>query len=596
MPTRSPSIGACCARRSLRTAASRSTRRGTRSSCVPVGARGDRGRRRGASGRCPPVRSACAWACTPGARTSAGRAMSARTCIWRRGSPPPGHGGQVLVSQATRALVDGELADLGEHRVKDFSEPVWIFQLGRGALSAAEDDLEHESAAAGVVLRRPGAGGGGRRRAGAGGRAAGDAVRPGWFGEDAAGDRVGGRAGAASSGTASSGSGWPLCAIRPSSPRLSRRRWAPRTAWPNTSASASCSCCWTTSSRWWRPPRSSPSLLESCPNLRLLVTSRELLRVRGEVEYPVPPLAEQEAVELFCARSRLEPSDDIAELCRRLDNLPLAVELAAARTSVLHPGQILERLARAPRSVQGQEAMPRRASRRCGRRSNGATTCSRPTSSACSRGSPCSPAAAPWKRPRPSAAPTWTRCSRSSTRVWSATRRSASGCWRRSASSRSSDSRRPAAPRICGTLQRASSSSLRSWRARASGPELVDLVRPDRSGARQLPRRPRRRARARTTPTSHFGSALRSGTSGGRGATGARAVAGSTRRLQPARRATASFASSRSGAQVCSPSGRVTSSGAAPWRRRCSPLPQKTISGGPGHCTSREWSPVSADD
>jgi hypothetical protein len=42
-----------------------------------------------------------------------------------------GHGGQVLVSQATRALVDGELADLGEHRVKDFLEPVWIFQLGQ---------------------------------------------------------------------------------------------------------------------------------------------------------------------------------------------------------------------------------------------------------------------------------------------------------------------------------------------------------------------------------------------------------------------------------------------------------------------------------
>jgi hypothetical protein len=41
-----------------------------------------------------------------------------------------GHGGQVLVSQATRALVDGELADLGEHRVKDFPEPVWLFQFG----------------------------------------------------------------------------------------------------------------------------------------------------------------------------------------------------------------------------------------------------------------------------------------------------------------------------------------------------------------------------------------------------------------------------------------------------------------------------------
>jgi len=87
------------------------------------------------------------------------------------------------------------------------------------------------------------------------------------------------------------------------------------------------------------------SLLESCPNLRILVTSRELLRIRGEVDYPVPPLQQPEAVELFCQRSRLEPSSDIAELCRRLDNLPLAVELAAARTSLLSPAQILERLA-----------------------------------------------------------------------------------------------------------------------------------------------------------------------------------------------------------------------------------------------------------
>jgi len=68
------------------------------------------------------------------------------------------------------------------------------------------------------------------------------------------------------------------------------------------------------------------------------------LRIRGEVEYPVPPLAQAEAVELFCARSQQHGSDDIAELCRRLDNLPLAVELAAARTSVLSPAQILERL------------------------------------------------------------------------------------------------------------------------------------------------------------------------------------------------------------------------------------------------------------
>ena len=52
------------------------------------------------------------------------------------------------------------------------------------------------------------------------------------------------------------------------------------------------------------------SLLAMCPNLTLLVTSRELLRVQGEVEYAVPPLAEPEAVSLFCERSQLEPSED----------------------------------------------------------------------------------------------------------------------------------------------------------------------------------------------------------------------------------------------------------------------------------------------
>ena len=50
------------------------------------------------------------------------------------------------MSPATRALVDGELTELGEHRLKDFAEPVALFQLGR-ALPAAEDDLEHEPAA-----------------------------------------------------------------------------------------------------------------------------------------------------------------------------------------------------------------------------------------------------------------------------------------------------------------------------------------------------------------------------------------------------------------------------------------------------------------
>jgi predicted ATPase/class 3 adenylate cyclase len=102
------------------------------------------------------------------------------------------------------------------------------------------------------------------------------------------------------------------------------------------------------------------SLLASCPNLALLVTSRELLRVQGEVEYPVPPLAEPEAVSLFCARAQAEPSEEIAELCVRLDSLPLAVELAAARAKALSPAQILERLSQRLDLLKGgRDADPR---------------------------------------------------------------------------------------------------------------------------------------------------------------------------------------------------------------------------------------------
>jgi predicted ATPase len=102
------------------------------------------------------------------------------------------------------------------------------------------------------------------------------------------------------------------------------------------------------------------ALLGTCPNLTLLVTSRELLRVGGEVEFEVPPLAAAEAVALFCARAQTEPSDAICDLCARLDHLPLAVELAAARTKALSPGQILGRLSRRlDLLVAGRDADPR---------------------------------------------------------------------------------------------------------------------------------------------------------------------------------------------------------------------------------------------
>lgn len=114
-------------------------------------------------------------------------------------------------------------------------------------------------------------------------------------------------------------------------------------------------------------------LLASAPGLAALVTSRARLRVRGEHDWPVPPLpvparpavgqaaptveaiGRGEAVRLFVARAREAAADfalseanaaAVAEVCRRLDGLPLAIELAAARTRVLTPAALLARLDR----------------------------------------------------------------------------------------------------------------------------------------------------------------------------------------------------------------------------------------------------------
>jgi predicted ATPase/DNA-binding SARP family transcriptional activator len=88
-----------------------------------------------------------------------------------------------------------------------------------------------------------------------------------------------------------------------------------------------------------------PRLLAGAPGVKLLVTSREPLHLCGELEFPVLPLSEGEAVELFATRARVgQHLDAVAEICRRLDCLPLAVELAAARTKVLPPPTLLARL------------------------------------------------------------------------------------------------------------------------------------------------------------------------------------------------------------------------------------------------------------
>jgi predicted ATPase/class 3 adenylate cyclase len=92
-------------------------------------------------------------------------------------------------------------------------------------------------------------------------------------------------------------------------------------------------------------------LLRSCPKLDLLVTSREPLRLEGEWEYAVDPMREADSVKLFEARARaawgdFQPDREVSEICARLDNLPLAIELAAARVRMLPPAALLERLDR----------------------------------------------------------------------------------------------------------------------------------------------------------------------------------------------------------------------------------------------------------
>jgi predicted ATPase/DNA-binding CsgD family transcriptional regulator len=89
--------------------------------------------------------------------------------------------------------------------------------------------------------------------------------------------------------------------------------------------------------------------LLSLSSTAILTTSREPLSLTSERVFHVPPLAAQEAMLLFRERSQGEPSDEavVAEVCRRLDNIPLALELAAARTRVMSVAAIASGLDRA---------------------------------------------------------------------------------------------------------------------------------------------------------------------------------------------------------------------------------------------------------
>jgi predicted ATPase len=260
-----------------------------------------------------------------------------------------GHGGQVLVSQATVELLDGDsrLTDLGRHRLKDLTEPQPLYQLGDSGfpplktlyqtnlpvqptpLVGRESELAEvlELLSASRLLTLTGAGGSGKTRLAL--QAAAElvdeyrdgvwwvslaALRDPTLVEPTIGQTVG-----AKDGLAEHLRGKQALLLLDNFEQLLEA--APTLA----------------------------DLLREAPNVRVLATSRERLGLSAEQEYPVPTLVPPEAVALFTTRARqlepsFEPDEHVEEICRRLDGLPLALELAAARVKVLTAEQVLERL------------------------------------------------------------------------------------------------------------------------------------------------------------------------------------------------------------------------------------------------------------
>jgi predicted ATPase/class 3 adenylate cyclase len=270
------------------------------------------------------------------------------------------HGGQVLLSGATSELVSDDLLDLGKHRLKDFAEPVSLFQLGADRFpplrTISNTNLpvplssfvgrEREVVQVLALIREHGAG-------------LVTLAGPGGTGKtrlalEAAGELV---------SEFGAGVFWiSLAPVR--DPALVvdtiARELGARQELANHIGDKQILLVLDNLEHVVESAVDLAPVLQACPNLRILVTSRERLRIDGEVVYEVPALVEAESTELFCARAGIEPDESVAELCSRLDNLPLALELAAARVSVLTPAQILERISqRLDLFTAGRGADPR---------------------------------------------------------------------------------------------------------------------------------------------------------------------------------------------------------------------------------------------
>jgi predicted ATPase len=261
------------------------------------------------------------------------------------------HGGQVLLSRATKELIEADVVDLGEHRLKDFADPVWLFQVGRhtfpplrslnntnlptpassflgreAELEQAELLLESER-----LVTISGPGGAGKTR----------------FALELAARQL---------ARFPNGVFWvPLAALR--DPALVTETIAYTLGAKGELAEhIGDRRTLLLVDNFEQVIEAAPqlaALMSSCANLGLLVTSRELLRVEGEANFPLPPLVATEAVELFCARARCEPDPAVEDLCGRLDGLPLAIELASARMTVFTPEQLLHRLSQRLELLKG---------------------------------------------------------------------------------------------------------------------------------------------------------------------------------------------------------------------------------------------------
>jgi predicted ATPase/class 3 adenylate cyclase len=276
-----------------------------------------------------------------------------------------GHGGQVLVSSSTRALLDLELRDLGEHRLKDLSAPERVYQLG-------DDDFPPLRSLYRTNLPVPTTPFLGRTRelAEVASLLASDDVRlltltgPGGTGKT----RLALQAAAEAAEAFPDGVWWvPLAPLR--DPGLVLEQAAQivgsRDGFAGHISDKRMLLLFDNFEQVVEAGVALVDLLAVCPNLDVLVTSRERLRVRGEQVYPVPPLAKAEGEALFTARARaVDPSfatsAAVEELCLRLDELPLALELAAARTALFAPEQLLQRLSQRLDLLKGdRDADPR---------------------------------------------------------------------------------------------------------------------------------------------------------------------------------------------------------------------------------------------